>query len=186
VSTGATDRPRWWYSRGMRRDVAERRTDRLLLRRMRAADLRDLHRMHRDPRVMATLGGVRPAAATVRLVRRVQRSWTRHGFGLWTVRDPDTGVFLGRGGLLGTRVGGGDDVEVAYAFVPECWGRGLATELARESVRVAFDVLELPDVVCFTTPTNAASLRVMEKLGFRAERDVVVRGLPHVFCRLRR
>jgi RimJ/RimL family protein N-acetyltransferase len=69
--------------------------------------------------------------------------------------------------------------------MPECWGRGLATELATESVRVGFEVLGLPDLVCFALPTNAASLRVMEKLGFRPESEVTVRGLPHVFCRLR-
>ena len=49
---------------------------------------------------------------------------------------PTAGAFLGRGGLFCTRVGGKPDVEVAYAFMPECWGRGLATELATESVRV--------------------------------------------------
>ena len=167
------------------RQLGERRTARLGLRRMRAADLPDLCRMHDDPRVMTTLGGLRDVEETQSFVRRVRRHWTRHGFGFWTVRDPGSGVIPGRGGLFCTRVGGKPDVEVGYAFMPECWGRGLATELATESVRVGFEVLGLPDLVCFALPTNAASLRVMEKLGFHPESEVTVRGQPHVFCRLR-
>jgi RimJ/RimL family protein N-acetyltransferase len=71
-------------------------------------------------------------------------------------------------------------------LVPDFWGRGLATELARESVRVGFGVLGVADLVCFTLPTNARSRRVMEKAGFRYERDVEHAGLPHVLYRLRR
>src|SRR5262249_42592924 len=111
--------------------------------------------------------------------------WERYGFGFWTVRDLATGRFAGRGGLLHTAITGGDDVEVAYAFLPEFWGRGLATELAHESVRMAFEVLGLAEVGCFALPTNLASRRVMEKVGFRYERDVVYHELQHVLYRLR-
>ena len=164
----------------------ECRTARLLLWRMRQHDRDDLCRMHTDPRVMTTLGGVRGDQQTDEFLRGAIAHWEHHGFGFWTVRDLATGRFAGRGGLLHTAIVGGDDVEVAYALLPEFWGRGLATELAQESVRVAFEVLELPDLVCFAVPTNRASRRVMEKVGFRYERDVMYHGLPHVFYRLRR
>jgi [ribosomal protein S5]-alanine N-acetyltransferase len=49
---------------------------------------------------------------------------------------------------------------------------------------VAFDVLRLPAVVTYTLPYNAASRRVMEKLGFEYEREVVHADLPHVLYRL--
>ena len=39
--------------------------------------------------------------------------------------------------------------------------------------------------VSFTLPDNVASRRVMEKLGFRFERDTPYAGLPHVLYRLR-
>ena len=99
-------------------------------------------------------------------------------------RDAATSRFVGRGGLRHTVVEGKPDVEVAYGLMPEFWGRGLATELARESVRVGFVDLQLADLVSFTLPTNRASQRVMEKAGFRYERDVIHADLPHVFYRL--
>jgi len=163
----------------------ETHTARLLLRRMQENDRDDLRRMHADPQVMATLGGVRSDEQTEEFLRGAIAHWKRYDFGFWTVRDAASGRFAGRGGLLHTAIVGADDVEVAYAFLPEFWGRGLATELARESVRTAFEVLGLDDVVCFALPTNRASRRVMEKVGFRYERAVVYHGLPHVFYRLR-
>jgi RimJ/RimL family protein N-acetyltransferase len=44
-------------------------------------------------------------------------------------------------------------------------GRGLATEAAGAAIAYAFDVLGVDEVVAYTSPGNAASLRVMEKLG---------------------
>ena len=51
---------------------------------------------------------------------------------------------------------------------------------------MAFDVLGLPDLVTYTLPGNLASRRVMEKLGFTYEREVVHADLPHVLYRLTR
>jgi ribosomal-protein-alanine N-acetyltransferase len=167
--------------------VPERlQTPRLLLSRPADADLPDLTAMHTDPRVMATLGGLRSPEELDALHRRLLGSWERDGFGVWVARHRPDGRFVGRGGLRRVQVGGRDEVEVAYARVPGFWGRGLATELAREGVRVGFEVLRLAELVCFTLPTNAASRRVMEKAGFCYERDIEHAGLPHVLHRLRR
>ncbi len=161
-------------------------TPRLLLLRPTEADLSDLVAMHTDPQVMATLGGLRSPEELEATHRRLFACWERDGFGLWVARHRPESRFVGRGGLRRVQIGGRDEVEVAYALVPDFWGQGLATELARESVRVGFEVLGLRDVVSFTLPTNARSRRVMEKAGFRYERDGEHASLPHVFYRLRR
>jgi [ribosomal protein S5]-alanine N-acetyltransferase len=99
-------------------------------------------------------------------------------------RDRADGRFVGRAGLLNTYVGGNDEVELAYGLMAEYWGRGLATEMAKEVLSVAFEQFGLADVVCFTLTTNRASQRVMEKAGFEYERDVVHAGRPHVLYRI--
>jgi RimJ/RimL family protein N-acetyltransferase len=164
----------------------ELHTDRLLLRRMVAADFADLHQMHQDARVMATLGGLRSDHETRAVIERHMSHWDRHGFGWWTLRDPQSGQFLGRGGLRHVAIEGRDEVEIGYGFVAEAWGRGLATELARFCVELAFRRLGLDAVISFALPTNVASRRVMEKAGLTYERDGVWAGLPHVFYRLGR
>ena len=91
---------------------------------------------------------------------------------------------VGQGGLQTSFIAGVDEVEVAWAIVPERWGQGLATELARAATEAAFGQLGLPEIVAFTLPENVASRRVMEKSGFEFERGIVHAGLPHLLYRL--
>ena len=162
----------------------ELQTPHLTLRRMCAEDLDDLTRMHLDPRVMATLGGVRSPEVTREWLSRHLEHWRQYGYGLWLARERETGRFAGRGGLHRVEIDGREEIEVGYSLLAEFWGRGLATELARESIRAAFTILKLPEIVCFTLTTNRASQRVMQKVGFRYERDLVFKELPHVLYRL--
>jgi [ribosomal protein S5]-alanine N-acetyltransferase len=111
--------------------------------------------------------------------------WQRWGFGAWTVLLPG-GEVIGHAGVQHTTIGDRPEAELLWFSHPDYWNRGYATEMAREAVRVAFDVLELDDVVSFTVHGNAASRSVMEKLGMTYERDVEHAGLPHVLYRLTR
>ena len=144
-----------------------------------------------DPRVGATLGGVAgPEAGDDQLGRMTRHRsdsahWADHGFGWYAFLDRTTGALIARGGPKTAHVAGRDEVEIGWAVAPDRWGEGLATELGAASLAVAFGPLALPDVVSFTLPDNRASRRVMEKLGFAYERDVVHAGLPHVLYRLR-
>jgi ribosomal-protein-alanine N-acetyltransferase len=162
----------------------DRCTARLRLCRPQPADLDDYLAMHRDPRVMATLGGIKSDEHSTQAFQRHRAHWAEHGFGWWMVRDLATGKFIGRGGLRNVTVEGPDKIEVGYALIPEFWGRGLATELARESVRVGFELLNVPALISFTLPTNHASRRVMEKVSFKYDRNIIYAGLPHVLYRL--
>ena len=128
--------------------------------------------------------GLLSGEETQRFLRKHLDHWDRYGYGLWAFRERANGRFVGRAGLYNTNVGGNDEVELAYALVAEYWSRGLATEMARGILRVAFEQLHMKDLVCFTLTTNRASQRVMEKAGFEYERDVVHAGLPHVLYRI--
>jgi RimJ/RimL family protein N-acetyltransferase len=57
--------------------------------------------------------------------------------------------------------------------------------MASTLVGLARERLGLEEIVAFTLPHNVASRRVMEKVGFRYERDIEWAGLPHVLYRQR-
>jgi RimJ/RimL family protein N-acetyltransferase len=59
--------------------------------------------------------------------------------------------------------------EIGWAIHPDLWGKGLATESARRVLEFAFAEVHAHRVVAFSHAQNAASLRVMEKLGMRRE-----------------
>jgi [ribosomal protein S5]-alanine N-acetyltransferase len=164
--------------------------DKLFTLRMTAERLRPEHEdallsLLGDPRVGATLGGVQDRAEVRDGLARHVAHWDREGFGYWLFRDRRTGEVAGRGGLERKPVAGREEVEVGWTVAPERWGQGLATEMGHLAVHVAFDHLGLEEVVAYTLKVNAASERVMHKLGFRYERDIEYAGLPHVLYRLR-
>jgi [ribosomal protein S5]-alanine N-acetyltransferase len=69
---------------------------------------------------------------------------------------------------------------LGYCFNEAAWGHGYATESARELLRWAFDTMDLNRVQAEADTRNAASARVLEKLGFLPEgtlrEDCVVNG----------
>lgn len=148
----------------------------------------DLILLWQHPRVIPTLWPFPEPPSDQQVLdinRRSIRHWERHGFGPWMLHDSQTAVAVRRGGLQHTHVAGRDEVEVAWAIMPERWGEGLATELALTSIAVAFTELGLTAIVAFTLPNNIASRRVMEKAGFAYEQDTTHVGLPHVLYRVR-
>jgi len=152
--------------------------------RIREADFSDLCRMNRDPRVMATLGGPHSEAQTRSFLGTSLGHWERHGYGTWIFRDRVHRSFVGRAGLRHVEIDGNPEVELLYALMAEFWNRGLATEMARAIVKVAFARIRLGNIVAFTLPTNLGSRRVMEKAGFTYECDIAWAGLRHVLYRL--
>ncbi|MEE3330659.1 MAG: GNAT family N-acetyltransferase [Myxococcota bacterium] len=145
----------------------------------------NFHRVASNPLAMATLGGFVDVTVQDRMFDAQRSHWDKHGFGSWMWFETSSDRHLGHAGLLRFDELGGDDVELAYAFHPDAWGFGFAEEVAECVVCVAFEDLELESIVACTLPTNFASRRLMERAGFRYERDFLHAGRTHVLCRLR-
>jgi [ribosomal protein S5]-alanine N-acetyltransferase len=144
-----------------------------------------LRALDTDAEVMATLGGVRSENETWEYLRAGLEHWERNGFGTWVFRARESGEVIGTATLRRVEIEGRDEVEVGYRVAAAWWGRGIATEMARALVGVARDRLGLEEVVAFTLPHNIASRRLMEKAGFRYQRDIEWARLPHVLYRQR-
>jgi RimJ/RimL family protein N-acetyltransferase len=179
------------------RAVPELRTERLLLRGWREADLDPFAALNADPRVMAyfptTLSRTESDAAAARILAH----FAEHGFGLWALEVPGADRF---GGVVGLSVAAFPAaftpcVEVGWRLAHRLWGRGYATEAARAALAFGFLRAGLGEIVSFTAESHAASRRVMERLGMRRdpaddfEHPKVPEGHPlrrHVLYRLAR
>jgi ribosomal-protein-alanine N-acetyltransferase len=158
-------------------------TARLVGRRPEPGDAATYARIFTDARVDEATWPehLRTADRAPALLDDLLRHWERWGFGPWTVLAG--GPPIGYAGLRHAEVGGRPEVELLWFLDADHWGHGYATEMAREAVRVAFDVLELDAVVAQTVDVNRASRAVMEKLGMTYEGDTVHAGLAHVLYR---
>jgi [ribosomal protein S5]-alanine N-acetyltransferase len=146
----------------------------------------ELAALHADPRVMATMGGSTATPEESRAwIERNLGHGEEPGLGIFVFRERETGAFVGRGAIRRIEIGGGEEVEVGYAVAAEHWGRGLATEMAEGLVAHA-EGHGLHGLVAYTEPTNARSVRVLDKVGFRYERDVEHHGRPQVLYRRER
>lgn len=147
--------------------MTELRTARLLLRRWRPEDREPFVALNADPEVMAHFPSVLDRAASDALADRADRKLAEHGWGLWAVEVVGDAPFIGFIGLAEPTFEApfAPCVEVGWRLAREHWGRGYAPEGAAACLGYAFDVVDLDEVVSFTTAGNANSRRVMEKLG---------------------
>jgi [ribosomal protein S5]-alanine N-acetyltransferase len=80
----------------------------------------------------------------------------------------DTGQLIGNCGIR-KESPDSRDAEIGYELNPEYWGRGYATEAAREILDFGFSELDLHKVSSWCVADNTASAHVLEKLGMRLE-----------------
>jgi RimJ/RimL family protein N-acetyltransferase len=160
------------------------RTRRLELRPFAPGDAVAMHRVYADAEVMRYVGrgAVRDMAGTAAMLEAYAEHQRRHGFSCWAVLERGGDEPIGDAGLF--LAGGiGPEVELGYTLGLAWWGRGYATEASDACLRVAAD-LRLTQVIAIADPANAASQRVLEKLGLHADGMRMAYGREHVLYRL--
>ena len=151
-------------------DFPEIRTDRLLLRRITAADLQRVYEGLSDP-IVTEFYGV--SYASLDDTRR-QLSWYdsiyRDGTGLWwAIGTPsDRHVLFGAIGL-NDLVALHRRAELGYWLLPRHWGSGLVTEALEAVLAYAFDTLQLMRIGAEVELDNVRSFNVLKRAGFHFE-----------------
>jgi len=158
-------------------------TTRLVGRRVIPDDLPELVTHFADPRVAATLGGVKTAEATAAWLKRELTQWINGRVGYYLFRDRGTRVMVGLCGLRRIRLEGKNEIELGYSVVAERWRQGLASEMGRALVAMGEGELAAEGIIAFTLPWNVGSRGTMERLGFTFEKVIRHSGLPHVLYR---
>jgi RimJ/RimL family protein N-acetyltransferase len=143
------------------------RTRRLDLRPLAPGDASEFHRVCDDPAVRRHLFDGEPVSVETAeaMIGRSERDFADGGVGLFGIRRRDAGGLIGFCGFF--VVGGIGEPELAYALLPSCWGRGFATEAALAVTGHALDAACFRRVLVATDRANAASVRVIERLGAR-------------------
>jgi [ribosomal protein S5]-alanine N-acetyltransferase len=162
--------------------LPELETARLTLRRLTLADAPFLVTLLTDPSFLENIGyrGVRGVEDVPRYLNEGPFAmYERHGFGLWLVARRADGVSIGTCGLL--KRAALPDVDLGYAYLPAYWGQGYAFEAGDAVLQHGARKFGLRRVIGVVSPGNAGSIRVLEKLGMRFERTVVMQaGEPEI------
>lgn len=129
-----------------------------------------------DPRMTTFIGG-QPRTRTESWGKFLQGIglWSLFGYGYWSFTSRETGAFLGSGGLASFERGIPElegFPEAGWAFIPDAWGQGLATEAIAAVLDWADESLGHPEIRCIIDAGNVASQRVADKLGFEPMGEV--------------
>lgn len=145
-------------------------TERLFLRQWRPADREPFAALNADSKVMQFFPAPLTRVESDAMADRCQSLIEERGWGFWAAETKATQEFIGFVGLHtpSAELPFSPCVEVGWRLAFQHWGKGFASEAAREAIRVGFHLLGLREIVSFTTVRNFRSRAVMERLGMQA------------------
>lgn len=166
-----------------------RETARLLLRRLELPDLAAAVEIHTDPRT--NIHETQPETVTEHnsalQFGKMLEHWDLHGFGVWAVESkPEPGRIIGFTGVSHRIIHERQTLNLSYRFHPDVWGRGLATESAKEAVLLARRNLSDLPVVAYAATGNIGSQRTALAAGLvrHTELDAYYASHKHVYFAL--
>lgn len=159
-------------------------TRRLTLRELTIEDVGALRPILQDPLVMYAWEHAFTDAEIRAWIETNQARYQRDECGYWAAQESETGRVIGMLGLLMEEVEGERRLGLGYLLRRDCWGMGYATEGAQALLDEAFYKRNASEVIAEIRPENMPSRRVAERLGMRAEGELVkhYRGkdMPHL------
>lgn len=149
-------------------------TERLLIRPFNLDDILPAYEMNLDPAVSKFTGdgGIVSLKETERrIVEDVMGDYQKHGFGRFAVELKGEKGFIGFTGLK--FLDDFNEVDIGFRFMKKYWGNGIATESAKACLKYGFETLKMEKIIGLVLPGNIASIRVLEKLNFKFEKEII-------------
>jgi RimJ/RimL family protein N-acetyltransferase len=145
-------------------------TPRIRLRQWTDADREPFAALNADPVVMEHFPSTLTREQSDAMIDRIHGSIERNGWGFWAADDltgdrPQLAGFVGINIPQAAELPFQPCVEVGWRLARPFWGKGLASEGARLSLQVGFELLKLDEIVAMTQLRNTRSRAVMLRLG---------------------
>lgn len=147
-------------------------TERLLLRPFALADLAGLHDISSRPDVTRFVPWEPRDEPTVREVLERRVEGRQEGLSIAVVLRNATAALIGDISVFPFAPEHGT-AEFGFIFHPDHHGMGMATEACAAVMKIAFEELDLHRIIGRCDVRNAASVRLMERLGMRREAHLI-------------
>jgi RimJ/RimL family protein N-acetyltransferase len=145
-------------------------TDRLTLRRLNEEDVDALFNIFSDPAVMRYWGTppLSDRNAALSLMKEIHDLFDKQIMLKWGLALRETNILIGTTTLFNLNFDNGR-AEIGYGLGSAYWGHGYMNEALRALIGYAFNDLQLRRLEADIDPRNAASIRTVDRLGFRQE-----------------
>ena len=158
-------------------------TERLILREFDISDAQAFYELNLDEEVMRyTADKVFATVGESEELIRNYSEYKKSGYGRWTVVLKETNEILGWCGLK--YIESVQEVDLGYRLHKKYWNNGYATEASKASLAIGFEQYGLDLIVGRTMRENAASIKVLEKVGMTYWKDFEFEEHPGVYYRI--
>lgn len=142
-------------------------TTRLIICKPSLSDFDNLYTLQSNSEVMSFIGnGKRDKNEVMLGLEKAINHFQKHKFSLGSVFVKDSLEFIGRAGLIYFNYDDNQsEVEVAYALLPQYWGKGYATEITTSLIQFAFRDFKMQKLIAVVHPENTSSQNVLIKCG---------------------
>ncbi|MFK5957437.1 MAG: GNAT family N-acetyltransferase [Lutibacter sp.] len=137
-------------------------TERLYLREFLSSDGFHFYHLNNDKDVIKHTGNkaFKSLDEATNFIKKYS-DYKQNGYGRWAVCLKDTNEFLGWCGLRFEE--SKNEVDLGFRFYKKHWGKGYATEAAKASIKYAFSILNIEEIVGRAYVENIASINVLKK-----------------------
>ena len=98
----------------------------------------------------------------------------KNKMGRWAVHLKSTNEFIGWCGLK--YIEELNEIDLGYRFFENHWGKGYATECAKACLAYGFNAREMKEIVGRAAIDNTNSVKVLEKVGMKFEKEAIEQG----------
>ena len=159
-------------------------TERLYLRELNVNDAESFYRLNLDSDVLRYTGD-EPfvnIASSKEFLENYDH-YHKYGFGRWAVINKANEEFLGWCGLKFTEEQ--NEYNIGFRFFKNEWGKGYATESAKACIDYGINKLKLTEIIGRAMKENQASIRVLEKIGLKYDKDFDFEGNKGVIYKIK-
>ena len=168
-------------------DAPALRTERLVMLPLGPADIDEIAALYADAEVMRHVaGGVMARAQTIDALARTERCWKSNKWGLWAIRNAETGGLIGEGGLQPDSLIDGAMTDFGITLGRRSWGTGLGTEAATAIIDDAWLRYTGNAIHAIVAADNAASAALLRNVGFAPAGHLAIHDQPHETWVIRR
>lgn len=144
-------------------------TERLILRKLRLEDAKDLFEYASDKEVTkyVTWEPHKSIEDSVNLIKFTHERYEKREGIIWGIVCKENKKVIGTCDI--SPVTKHFRAEIAYALSRDYWGKGIMTEAVKEAIKFGFEKMNLNRIQAMCIPENIGSYRVMEKVGMKYE-----------------
>ncbi len=165
-------------------------TERLIFRDIEETDVEGMFALDSDTEVHRYLGNkpVKSFDETRQVIKYIRQQYVDNGIGRWAVIDKSTDAFMGWGGFKLEDVVRSDFnyIDLGYRLRRKYWGKGIGTEIAKESLKHGFNTLNFAEICAAADVQNIGSNKILSQSGMKFTETFEFEGVKHNWYRIKK